>query len=69
MKCAQTGRRIKDQVGELAREDQQPLREKDPAKGSNLVVSINGTDYPLWILLVCLLVKAKSSRAYVIYLW
>ena len=34
-------------VGDLSREDQQPLKEKDLTKGSNLVVTTNGTDYPV----------------------
>ena len=47
LKCAQTGRKIKARVGDLSREDQQPLKDKDLTKGSNLVVTINGTDYPV----------------------
>ena len=34
-------------MGDLSREDQQPLKEKDLTKGSNLVVTVNSTDYPV----------------------
>ena len=47
VKCAQTGKKLKAKVGDLSREDQQPLKEKDLTKGSNLVVTTNGTDYPV----------------------
>ena len=44
--CKQ-GKKLKAKVGDLSREDQQPLKEKDLTKGSNLVVTTNGTDYPV----------------------
>jgi len=47
VKCAQTGKKLKAKVGDLSREDQQPLKEKDLTKGSNLVVTTNNTDYPV----------------------
>ena len=47
LKYVQTGKKLKAKVGDLSREDQQPLKEKDLTKGSNLVVTTNGTDYPV----------------------
>ena len=38
---------MKVKVGALSREDQQPLKEKDLTKGSHLVVTASGTDYPV----------------------
>ena len=38
---------MKVKVGALSREDQQPLKEKDLMKGSHLVVTASGTDYPV----------------------
>ena len=38
---------MKVKVGALSREDQQPLKEKDLTKGSNLVVTASGIDYPV----------------------
>ena len=47
LKCAQTVKKLEAKVGDLSREDQQPQKEKDLTKGSNLVVTTNGIDYPL----------------------
>ena len=47
LKYVQTGKKLKAKVGDLLREDQQPLKEKDLTKKSNLVVTTNGTDYPV----------------------
>ena len=47
VKCSQTGKKIKAKGGNLSRKDSKPLTAKDLSKGSNLLVEVNGTSYPM----------------------